>query len=112
MTERLPSDPDVLEKDVPGVGRYTAGAICSMAYGVRTPIVGYLSSTPPLPLSASWPSLVQMSRADPRSTATYTVSSPASSACTRHRPPPKPSASYGTRRRRSSWPSRADYPVA
>lgn len=37
--ERLPSDPDVLEKGVPGVGRYTAGAICSMAYGVRTPIV-------------------------------------------------------------------------
>ena len=28
-----------LEKDVEGVGRYTAGAICSMAYGVKTPIV-------------------------------------------------------------------------
>ncbi|BEJ17752.1 hypothetical protein CspHIS471_0700200 [Cutaneotrichosporon sp. HIS471] len=37
--QRLPSDPSVLEKNVPGVGRYTAGAICSMAYGVRTPIV-------------------------------------------------------------------------
>ncbi|KAL1413596.1 hypothetical protein Q8F55_001371 [Vanrija albida] len=36
---RLPDDPDVLEKQIPGVGRYTAGAICSMAYGVRTPIV-------------------------------------------------------------------------
>ncbi|WVQ77201.1 A/G-specific adenine glycosylase [Cryptococcus sp. DSM 104548] len=36
---RLPDDPTVLEKDIAGVGRYTAGAICSMAYGVRTPIV-------------------------------------------------------------------------
>lgn len=36
---RLPSDPDVLEKEIPGVGRYTAGAITSMAYGVRAPIV-------------------------------------------------------------------------
>ncbi|TXT15583.1 hypothetical protein VHUM_00086 [Vanrija humicola] len=36
---RLPNDPDVLEKSIPGVGRYTAGAITSMAYGVRTPIV-------------------------------------------------------------------------
>lgn len=35
----LPSDPETLEKDIPGVGRYTAGAICSIAYGVRTPIV-------------------------------------------------------------------------
>jgi A/G-specific adenine glycosylase len=37
---RLPDDPAVLEKEIDGVGRYTAGAICSMAYGVRTPIVG------------------------------------------------------------------------
>lgn len=29
----------MLEKQIPGVGRYTAGAIASMAYGVRTPIV-------------------------------------------------------------------------
>jgi len=36
---RLPKDPAVLEKHVDGVGRYTAGAITSMAYGVRTPIV-------------------------------------------------------------------------
>nr|XP_019046116.1 A/G-specific adenine glycosylase [Kwoniella bestiolae CBS 10118]OCF25046.1 A/G-specific adenine glycosylase [Kwoniella bestiolae CBS 10118] len=36
---RLPDDPLVLEKEIDGVGRYTAGAICSMAYGVRTPIV-------------------------------------------------------------------------
>lgn len=36
---RLPDVPAVLEKEIEGVGRYTAGAICSMAYGVRTPIV-------------------------------------------------------------------------
>jgi A/G-specific adenine glycosylase len=51
---RLPDDPAVLEKEIEGVGRYTAGmfaqvrpqtlliqvgAICSMAYGVKTPIV-------------------------------------------------------------------------
>lgn len=29
----------MFEKQIPGVGRYTAGAITSMAYGVRTPIV-------------------------------------------------------------------------
>lgn len=36
---RLPDDPVVLEKEIDGIGRYTAGAICSMAYGIRTPIV-------------------------------------------------------------------------
>ncbi|GHJ84468.1 hypothetical protein NliqN6_0870 [Naganishia liquefaciens] len=36
---RLPDVPAVMEKEIEGVGRYTAGAICSMAYGVRTPIV-------------------------------------------------------------------------
>ncbi|KAJ9120701.1 hypothetical protein QFC22_002632 [Naganishia vaughanmartiniae] len=36
---RLPDDPIVLEKEIDGIGRYTAGAICSMAYGIRTPIV-------------------------------------------------------------------------
>lgn len=39
---RLPDDPAKLEKDVEGVGRYTAGAICSMAYGVKTPIVSWV----------------------------------------------------------------------
>jgi endonuclease III len=37
---RLPHQSEVLEKEIEGVGRYTAGAICSMAYGVRTPVVG------------------------------------------------------------------------
>ncbi|WRT66194.1 A/G-specific adenine glycosylase [Kwoniella shivajii] len=36
---RLPDDPIILEKEIDGVGRYTAGAICSIAYGIRTPIV-------------------------------------------------------------------------
>lgn len=36
---RLPDDVAKMEKDIDGVGRYTAGAICSMAYGIRTPIV-------------------------------------------------------------------------
>jgi len=35
---RLPDDPDLL-RALPGVGRYTAGAVASMAFGVRTPIV-------------------------------------------------------------------------
>lgn len=38
-TGRLPSDPIRLEKEIDGIGRYTAGAISSIAYGVRTPIV-------------------------------------------------------------------------
>lgn len=40
---RLPDDPVRLEKEVEGIGRYTAGAICSMAYGVKTPIVSDIS---------------------------------------------------------------------
>lgn len=51
---RLPDSPSQMEKEIDGVGRYTAGeshrggpegeadeagAICSMAYGIRTPIV-------------------------------------------------------------------------
>ncbi|KAJ1549585.1 hypothetical protein HK405_008089, partial [Cladochytrium tenue] len=36
---RLPSDPRRLQRDVPGVGPYTAGAIASIAYGVRAPLV-------------------------------------------------------------------------
>ncbi|KAJ9108147.1 hypothetical protein QFC19_002615 [Naganishia cerealis] len=36
---RLPDDPVILEKEIDGIGRYTAGAICSMAYGIQAPIV-------------------------------------------------------------------------
>ena len=35
----LPSDPITLQKEIPGVGPYTAGAIASIAYGVRAPLV-------------------------------------------------------------------------
>ncbi|KAG0319644.1 hypothetical protein BGZ99_004975 [Dissophora globulifera] len=35
----LPSDPVVLEKEVPGIGRYTAGAIASQAYNVPAELV-------------------------------------------------------------------------
>ncbi|KAG0261270.1 hypothetical protein BG011_001158 [Mortierella polycephala] len=35
----LPSDPAVLEKEVPGIGRYTAGAIVSHAYNVPAELV-------------------------------------------------------------------------
>jgi hypothetical protein len=35
----LPSSPKVLEKEVPGIGPYTAGAIASIAYNVQTPLV-------------------------------------------------------------------------
>ncbi|KAF9353382.1 hypothetical protein BGX34_011594 [Mortierella sp. NVP85] len=35
----LPSDPAVLEKEVPGIGRYTAGAIASHAYNVPAELV-------------------------------------------------------------------------
>lgn len=36
---KLPSDPDILVKKIEGIGPYTAGAIASIAYGVRTPTV-------------------------------------------------------------------------
>ncbi|KIO30707.1 hypothetical protein M407DRAFT_20236 [Tulasnella calospora MUT 4182] len=36
---RIPKDVAVMEKEVPGVGRYTAGAVCSIAYGVKAPAV-------------------------------------------------------------------------
>ena len=35
----LPDNAKDMEKNIPGVGRYTAGAICSIAYGERVPVV-------------------------------------------------------------------------
>jgi hypothetical protein len=32
-----------MQADVPGVGRYSAGAICSIAYGERAPVVSTAS---------------------------------------------------------------------
>ena len=39
----LPEDPAVLEKQIAGIGKYTAGAITSIAYGVCAPVVCLLS---------------------------------------------------------------------
>ncbi|WFC99251.1 hypothetical protein MYAM1_001995 [Malassezia yamatoensis] len=39
MQGMLPDDVDVLEQSVPGVGRYTAGAICSIVFGHAVPIL-------------------------------------------------------------------------
>ncbi|GJJ10528.1 hypothetical protein Clacol_004754 [Clathrus columnatus] len=36
---RLPDDVKILEKEIPGVGRYSAGAVCSIAYGRCVPVV-------------------------------------------------------------------------
>jgi A/G-specific adenine glycosylase len=36
---RLPEDARSMENDIPGIGRYSAGAICSIAYGERVPVV-------------------------------------------------------------------------
>ncbi|ORZ39182.1 hypothetical protein BCR44DRAFT_65355 [Catenaria anguillulae PL171] len=35
----LPSDPIALASQIPGIGKYTAGAIASIAYGIATPVV-------------------------------------------------------------------------
>ncbi|KAE8209402.1 hypothetical protein CF327_g6603 [Tilletia walkeri] len=35
----LPSDPAELEKEIAGVGRYTAGAVSSIVYGIATPLL-------------------------------------------------------------------------
>ncbi|KAI7868937.1 DNA glycosylase [Spinellus fusiger] len=35
----LPNDPKELEHHIPGVGRYTAGAVASIAFGKQTPVV-------------------------------------------------------------------------
>lgn len=38
---RLPGDAVAMQAEVPGVGRYSAGAICSIAYGEQVPVVSY-----------------------------------------------------------------------
>lgn len=35
----LPDNAQELENNIPGIGRYSAGAICSIAYGERVPVV-------------------------------------------------------------------------
>lgn len=41
----LPDNARDLEAHIPGVGRYTAGAVCSIAYGERVPVVSLRVST-------------------------------------------------------------------
>lgn len=36
---RLPDNAKEMEANIPGIGRYSAGAICSIAYGERVPVV-------------------------------------------------------------------------
>lgn len=36
---RLPNNAKDMEANIPGIGRYSAGAICSIAYGERVPVV-------------------------------------------------------------------------
>ncbi|TBU47064.1 DNA glycosylase [Dichomitus squalens] len=36
---RLPDNAEAMEKTIPGIGRYSAGAICSIAYNERVPVL-------------------------------------------------------------------------
>lgn len=36
---RLPDNAKAMEANIPGIGRYSAGAICSIAYGEEVPVV-------------------------------------------------------------------------
>lgn len=36
---RLPDNAKTMEANIPGIGRYSAGAICSIAYGEKVPVV-------------------------------------------------------------------------
>ena len=36
---RLPNNAQDMESKIPGIGRYSAGAICSIAYNERVPVV-------------------------------------------------------------------------
>ena len=51
----IPSDPAILEKSIPGIGRYSAGAISSIAYGAQAPVVSRFTY---------WPVRVTVSDAD------------------------------------------------
>jgi A/G-specific adenine glycosylase len=36
---KLPENAKEMQHNIPGIGRYSAGAICSIAYGERVPVV-------------------------------------------------------------------------
>lgn len=44
---RLPDNAKDMEAKIPGVGRYSAGAISSIAYNHCVPVVGYFYPEPP-----------------------------------------------------------------
>lgn len=50
---RLPDNAKDMEAQIPGVGRYSAGAICSIAYNHCVPVVGATRITAPSLLIAS-----------------------------------------------------------
>ncbi|CAE6444660.1 unnamed protein product [Rhizoctonia solani] len=35
----IPEDIKIMQKEIPGIGRYTAGAVASIAYGIRAPVL-------------------------------------------------------------------------
>ena len=39
LNGRLPTNAADMQAKMPGIGRYTAGAICSIAYGEQVPVV-------------------------------------------------------------------------
>lgn len=41
---KLPDNAKEMEANIPGIGRYSAGAICSIAYGERVPVVSQSAS--------------------------------------------------------------------
>lgn len=38
---KLPDNAKDMEANIPGIGRYSAGAICSIAYGEQVPVVSF-----------------------------------------------------------------------
>ena len=43
---RLPDNAKDMEAKIPGIGRYSAGAICSIAYNQCAPVVSYAHKLP------------------------------------------------------------------
>lgn len=41
---KLPGNAADMEANIPGIGRYSAGAIASIAYGERVPVVSFFRS--------------------------------------------------------------------
>ena len=44
---RLPDNAKDMEANIPGIGRYSAGAICSIAYGEKAPVVRVFETAVP-----------------------------------------------------------------